>query len=199
MLRKPIFAAAICAIVLSSSSAFAWDGSRKGFQLGGGLGIAAVMWEQEVEIWGLSFKSDTESDFALATDFKIGYAPTDQLAIYYFEKTGWFTMTNILDDDVIVASGVSGVGASYYFAPEAPSFLLSGGLGFASWSLPFEDNGWEDTWYGFGLTAGVGYEFIPHLHAGLDFVWAQAQDNESGIDVTTNAYAFLLTINATGY
>ena len=105
-------------------------------------------------------------------------------------------MDNVLDETVTISSAVSGLGASYYFKPESPSFLLSGGVGYSTWATPFEDT---DPWYGFGFMLGCGYEFTKYFNADFSFTYGISEDSESGISATTTASSFMLTLNVLGY
>jgi len=92
---------------------------------------------------------------------------------------------------------VGGIGVTYYFNPQAPSPFLIGGLGFSSWAAPFEEN--AETWYGFGLVAGGGYEFSRHLSIEGSLSWGNPTKEELGIEASTNALSLKATINVLGY
>ncbi len=113
------------------------------------------------------------------TDFKIGYAPTNTLAIYYDNKVSWFGITNAIGEDVTIASGLTALGVTYFFKPDAPSSFVSGGVGVSSWALPLEDNP-PDPWSGFGLFVGGGYEFAKHWSTEINLIWGNPSDEESG-------------------
>lgn len=179
----------------------AFDGKRKGFILGGGIGPGFTSFTQELSFWDPFFgytkiKSDRENKAALMTDFKIGYAPTDFWEIYYTSKVSWFGLESV-SGDVTIANGLGALGATYYFKPEAPSLFVAGGIGISTWSAPFESG--SDTWIGFGLFAGAGYEFARHFNVELDLLWGKPGDSEFGIDVSTNALSVRVTVNALAY
>jgi len=185
-------------VAAMSVSVYAFDGQRKGFILGGGIGFGMTSFTQTVEGYGQSVTSDRENKGAFMTDFKIGWAPTEQIEIYYDSKVSFLGMTNALGSDVTVANGEGGIGMSYSLNMAAPTFFFTGGLGLATWSLPFEDNA-PDTWVGFGLYGGVGYEFAKHYSAEFDIVYGNPSDSEFGIDASTSALTLKLTINALAY
>ena len=188
---------ALVAILCSTTVAGAFDGERHGFILGIGVGTGLTTYTQTVSYDGFSWTSDRESELPLMTDFKIGYAPNDLVEIYYMNKVSWFGFENALGDDVTITSGLGGLGVTYFFEPAAPCLFLTGGIGFSSWTTPFEED--ADTWSGIGLTAGVGYEFAPHWYVAGDVCWGKPSTEESGIDFSTNALSLNLTINVIGY
>ncbi|HVP36514.1 MAG TPA: hypothetical protein VMT04_05910, partial [Terriglobales bacterium] len=87
------------------------------------------------------------------TDFKIGYAPSDFLELHFTNKVSWFGLKYSPGNVDIVANGLSALGITYYFRPEAPSFFVTSGLGLSNWSMPFESGSQSLT--GFGFFAGT--------------------------------------------
>ncbi len=175
----------------------AWDGQRKGFILGGGLGFGSTSFKQEVSYGGLSSTSDTESKAAFMTDFKIGYAWSNQWMVFYNSGTSWFTIENVNSDKVTISSDVSGIALSHYFKPAAPSWFLTGTLGFSAWDAPFEED--SEAQIGAGLLLGGGYEFARHWNLQADLQFSNPSDDEGGFEVTTTATTFRLTVNVLGY
>jgi len=185
-------------VMLMAISAMAFNGQRKGFILGGGLGFGVTSYTQTVKWNGLSETGDRENKGAFNTNFQIGYAPSDQVAIYYVSKVAWFSMTNAYDDEVTIASGAGGLGFSYYQKPVAPSMIFTGGIAVSSWSLPFEDDA-PDPWQGFGIFGGVGYEFARHVSAELDLVYGKPDTKEDGVTASANVMSVMLTVNALAF
>ncbi len=187
-----------CIVLIIATDVSAWDGQRKGFILGGGLGLGLTSYTKTVEISGLgSETSPRENTFGFQTDFKIGGAPTNLFQIYYANKVSWFGMKNVLGENVTITSGLSAVGMSYYLLPETPSAFFTGGIGIATWDLPFEEK--AHAWIGFGLYAGAGYEFTRYWNVEFDLVWGNPSEEEYGIKVSTNALSLMFTINVLGY
>ncbi len=182
------------------TSLMAFDGNREGFLLGFGGGISNTNFSQEVEWMGDSIESDDESEVGFATDFKIGYAPTNNLELYYSNKVAWFSIHNALDEDVTIANGLSMLGASYFIAPELKngswhsSLFFSAGIGMASWSTPFEDDG--DPWEGTGYSVGIGYEFNKHYRISLDFITSETSLEDT---FTTNSNIFMFTFSGLAF
>jgi hypothetical protein len=148
--------------------------------------------------WSQSVESDREDKVGVITDFKIGYAPDNSWAIYYTSKVSWFGIENALGNNVTIANGMGAAAVSYWFKPQAPSPFVAGGLGFSTWSLPFEDNP-PDTWIGPGLFAGGGYEFSRHVSVEGYLSWGKPKDKMWGIEVSSNALSVMVLLNVLGY
>jgi hypothetical protein len=63
--------------------------------------------------------------------------------------------------------------------------------------LPFEEG--SDTWIGFGLFAGAGYEFSPHWSVEGDLIYGKPKDSEFGVDVSTSAFTIKASVNVLAY
>jgi hypothetical protein len=207
-MRKSVFLILIVLVTLFLIvNANAFDGKRKGFFLGGGLGPGFTLQKETIEYSGWfegesSESSGWESKFGLATNFKIGYAPSDMVEIHYTSKVSWFVSKiywwGLESEDVTMASGVSALGVTYYFKPEAPSYFITGGFGLSTLSLPFESHG--ETKIGGGLFAGAGYEFARHFNVELDLLYGKVSSlSLFGIEPHTNVLSVTLTVNALAY
>jgi hypothetical protein len=151
------------------------------------------------------------------TDFRLGYAPTNQIVIYYDNKVSWFKTdygeeivvdlntgnANVLGfADVMVLSGLTGFGVNYFFAPQAPSPFVTGGLGLAS-AMAFESG--ASAKIGFGFFIGGGYEFAPHWYVEGDLCYGSATNSESAYyglvdyDLKQTDMAFKVSINVMAY
>lgn len=183
-------------IICAASDISAMDGERKGFILGFGIGPAITSFTQTVAYQGQEVTSDRENKFGLGTDFRIGYAPSNHLMIYYTNKVTWLSMENVLNEDVTIVNGVGLLGVSYYFEPESPSLYLTGTLGTSTWG-DYEELG--DAWSGFGIGAGVGYEIARYWSVEGNIIYGNPGDSEMGVDVNTDALGFMVTFNGTWY
>lgn len=188
---------AIIVVLTIATNVYAWDGQRKGFVLGFGLGGGYTTFTQTVEVSGVSETGDRENKFGVNSDFKIGYAPSNQLLIYWMSNVNWFNLENVLGDNVIIANGVGGVGFTYYFSPADKSAYLRGGIGGSTWMAPFDSD--IDNWYGFGVVGGFGYEFAKHWSIEAVAMWSNPSIEILGIDFKTNALSFAITLNILGY
>jgi hypothetical protein len=192
-------------ILFLVANANAFNGKRKGFIIGGGLGAGFTTFKETVTSdWlGILEESQRENKFALATNFKIGYAPSDFLEIFFTVKDSWFSSKvyffgESAGEDVIMASGFWGPGVTYYFNPEAPSYFITGGVGVSTLSLPFESH--SEIKFGGGVYAGAGYEFRDHFYVELDLGYGKPSSlSLFGIGSSTNVMSVMLTINALAY
>jgi hypothetical protein len=164
----------LLALAIASGRAFPFDNERKGFILGTGLGSAFV-----------SLEHAEGTDTRLATDFRIGYAPTERFEIYWMCKSSWSRME---DMDEIELLGFAGVATTYFLKPRSPSAYLVGGIGYSYWDYTFtteDESEWADpAWVALGALAGIpvintgagvlgglGYEFARHWSVECDLLW----------------------------
>ena len=191
-------------LIVTATSVYAFDGERKGFILGFGIGPGYTNFSQEIN--GLEL--DSEGKVSIATDFKIGYGFNEQFLLYYENRVSWFKMTSVSDcdfaygfrcaeEDVTIAHGIGLVGMSYYFQTEAPSFYILGSVGVSTWSAPFETN--SDTSVGFGISGGGGYEFTKHWSIEGTLNYGNPSTVQYGFDATTKVFSALFTITGLAY
>ena len=132
--------------------------ARKGFVLDLGLGVATT--NTSVSVGGVD--GDAERNTGLAVDFKIGYAPVDQLLIYYNADGVLFRPSYTDAADLwFAASALNGIGATAFLNPTAPSPYVRAAMGQGAWA-EVEDFGSADGFTGRGYSLGAGYEFAPH-------------------------------------
>ncbi|MDD5530630.1 MAG: hypothetical protein PHX21_11485 [bacterium] len=191
-MKKGIFLFVLLSI---TTIVYGWDGKRNGFILGGGLGGGSIIYKQTLEniYSGAKIESETETSLGFQTNFQIGFAPSENLEIYWSSKQSWFGLTNIYGDEVLIMTGVAGLGASYFFSNNAPSPFVSGVLGYSSWSTS------DEALLGVGMCIGGGYEFYSHFSIDGDIVWGLPSDTQNGVKLTTNVIGLRLTVNVCGY
>jgi hypothetical protein len=125
---------------------------RKGFVLGGGLGIAPVVsWELDVAIFDVK-----ESKAGIGSNFLIGYG-WDEQNLIVFEGNGASTSTDQSGADQTISQGFGGPVWYHYLKPVAPTFFTALGAGF--YGFQFEDDRNDS---GFGWLGGCGFEFSRH-------------------------------------
>lgn len=192
---------AVLAMLALSTSAQAWDGKRKGFVLGIGIGVGGVTDMQTVD------DSDLTRRYAGAgvSNAKIGGAFNDQFLLYFYSLDSWFNTINYEDDSVLVRTDLAGVGASYYLKPEFPSYYLSGALGTVTWNDPWdqarysdeEDGG--DVWRGIGIVVGGGYEFYKYFSVEANLKWEAVWGEYDGDPARARTLTLGVTVNVMGY
>lgn len=136
----------------------------KGFLIGFGAGV------------GTSKIGGSDSEFSITTDFKIGYAPSNLLALYYFGKVAWFGKDTFCCGSVTIANGIGGIGASYAVTKK---FFANAGIGVSTLSAPFDSDIETDS--GTGFVFGGEYEFASHFFIDLDLLLASFD----GVNSTT--------------
>ena len=189
-------------ILINATNAFAWDGKRKGFVLGVGAGGGLASFKPYAK-FSDNETSDGErtSKFAFMSDFKIGYAPSNQVALYWMSKVAWFGYKLEFEGEVFqsytAANGFGGVGVTYYFQPEGPSPYLTAGLGFSTWDAPFEEN--SDGLSSSGIALGAGYEFSKHWSLEGNFSWGSPNEGNESREIGFRTLAVRVTVNVLGY
>lgn len=175
----------------------AFDGHRQGFFVGGGVGFGLSSFTQKLS-GNDELTSDRSNKPALQTDLKAGSGMRDNLQIFYALKISWLKMKNVFGDNVTVSSGIHSLGATYYLRPDAPSYYLTGGLGVAYWTLPFEDDA-PDTWYGIGIYGGAGYEFKRHYSVEINLGYGHPQKTQNNIKASANVISIQAVFGAMAY
>ena len=171
-------------LVLAYSNLYSFDGERNGFILGGGIGGGYLSSSTSYESY-----STTDNRGVFLTNFKIGYAPSNTLEIYYTSKVSWWAETIMT-----YALGISAIAATYYTDAETETGLsLSGGLGLSTLSAPFESSYGSSN--GFGLFGGAGYEFAKHWSVELDVLYSTISESETNL----NSFGVRLTVNVLAY
>ncbi len=150
---------------------------RKGFIVGIGAGGGL----HRIPEGGVTGDSLDRSAFAIGTDFKIGYAPTDQFLIYYSAKVAF---TQAMDYDAV---GISGFGVTYMTRPTSPSFFVTGIAGEGA-RATLESRDWG---VGRGLGVGAGYEFKRRWSISGDALFLRMGDNNNhAVLLATVGYLF---------
>ena len=171
-----------------TNEALSFDDKRQGFILGIGLGPGVTTY---TPIFSGSTTEDSESRFALTTDFKIGHAPSDYLQIYWNSKVSWFELER---QDVLIVNGFGGAGFTYLFQQQSPSPFISGGLGISAWSAPSRASARVGT--GFGFFLGVGHEFATIWNVEGDLIWG---DPGPATGLRGSTLTFKVTFNLLAY
>lgn len=177
----PLLCLALTLLFIDAPTAQAFDGYRRGFVLGGGLGPGVLFGKQSVRGFGESAQSDWESEFALVTDFHIGAGINDKLVLYYSSRVNWFWP---YDGGTTLTNGIGTVALNIYTEPTAPSVYFTVGLGLTSLDAPFEDD--AEASYGPGFRLGVGTEFNPHWSMEFALTYGTVDDDFGGITIETD-------------
>jgi hypothetical protein len=191
--QRVIAAIAGALIVACATNARAFDGHRKGFVLGGGIGGGAASLKQEDYIYitqERNLKEETTGTFV--TDFRIGAAHNDQWMLYYDNQV-WWGSAEFISGKEAFALGIGLIGISYYLTADVPSWYVLGTAG-VSFFGP-SDNYTAQT--GFGLSGGAGYEFARHWSLEAVVGWGNP-DSNSG-DWKTDALVLAVRVVGLAY
>jgi hypothetical protein len=159
---------------LAPSRAAAFDGGRKGFVIGLGVGYGRTG-------WGVNHSG-------LFTSFKIGYAPTDRVMILWHSSGTFFKGVS----GEWKMDGVGGLSMQVYLssAPRAAYVIAGGGYqNVMSFSAATNE-------IGPGVRAGFGYEFTKHLS--VEAI-VQHGFHKTGLATTSNPTSFGVTLNVLGF
>jgi len=174
-MKLKTYAVVCVSVLVLASQLAAFDGQRKGFILGGGAGGGSLSWSEPLLDFSKGF---------FATDFIIGYAPSNSLEIYYTNNVNWFTYGG---ESYLL--GVSGVGLTKYLNREGKGFCILGGVGVSVLSLYSGYYTSSDT--GFGALAGVGYDFAKHWRIQAGVMYTSIHESTSwSFRGTINVIAF---------
>jgi hypothetical protein len=190
-----LLTASFLLIGLVATTADAFDGNRKGFVLGGGLGGGSAGIKQELTGFGVSLESDRETQGAFVSDFRIGGGFNEHWMLYYDNQVWWISTEDALGSNETFTFGIGLVGVSYYFTADAPSWYLLGTVGVASWGTTDE----FASSAGFGLSGGVGFEFASHWSVEGVVGWGKPEETDGGVELTTDAIVFSIRVHGLAY
>lgn len=143
-------------LVVMVSSVSAFNGQRKGFVLGGGIGFAPlVKWSTEVGPFDYS-----ESKAGVAVHLLIGYAWDEQNMIVYEGNATGYSDDEVFDEPV--TQGFDGAAWYHYYGVAGKSSFTVVGLGLYA----FDAGDYKANDPGLGIMLGAGYEFARHWQVG---------------------------------
>ena len=181
---KKLIVLLIVSVLALAASTSAFDGMRKGFVLGGGLGFApAINWESE------DFPAFKEDASGVAANFFLGYAWDEQNMIVW-EANGVSWNSDWSDDGI--TQGFSGASYYHYFGMVGRSAFIVGGLGLTM----FHPEGYDANDAKGGLLLGGGYEFARHWQVAGYFSFGKTREKgfsdyeHSHFSVVVNTVAF---------
>ena len=177
-----------CFVVGLISDASAFDGHRKGFILGLGLGPSLTPVDGDNKI------------VLVNTSFKIGVGLSEQFQLYWSSKGAWYKTDIYFEwpksESVTELFGVAGLGMSYYLQPTKPSLYITSSIGYSALSLPFDTEHSIDPEMGLGLSMGIGYEFSAHYSIECNLANGSIS-SDSGWSYPR--WSFQVTLNALAY
>ncbi len=132
---------------------------RSGFIIGVGAGPGYVSFPGSPSRTG---------KVTVATDFKIGYAPSEAWAIYWSADTHFYSGES--DEASLGLLGVGGIGVTRFLRPDLPVAYVDGSLGFGTSGVFLNDGGVEQQ-HGLGLTLGTGLALSNIAFLDLDLLY----------------------------
>ena len=163
------------------STPMTFEKSREGWAGSLGLGLHRTSFNI------LHYDDDPKSRTSIASSFKIGYNFTNQLGIQYINNVSWYK-----HEKDRYASGITGIGATYYFLPEQETWYASTALGIGTYANLSED----ESATGPAFMATVGYEFSPHWQAEASWIKSSIDDAN---DDTLESSSLQFLINYSWY
>ncbi|MBD3297495.1 MAG: outer membrane beta-barrel protein [candidate division Zixibacteria bacterium] len=164
--------------VLLTTTANAFDGIRRGFVVGAGVGLTAnAGWSADFSI--IPDQSDNTAGFGGA--FLLGYAWDNQNMIV-LEANGTRYSTDIgTREDVSVVQGFVGPAWYHYFGPTGTSMYTVVGAGAYIFQWEHDALGFSDeNDPGPGVVVGGGYEFTDQLQVGISVGAGRTEESEAG-------------------
>jgi hypothetical protein len=157
----------------------AFDGARKGFVMGAGIGLGAL------STWTLDDKSIDESGMGIGSNVTLGYGLDDQNLI------NWQWNGNSYDIEYFDHLGVqffTGPTWYHYFTGKTKSlFSVVGFWEYAVWNT---GEGYYAT--GKAVLVGAGYEFARHFQIGAYYVHARTHKSCCRLDKGNNNHLNIL-------
>jgi hypothetical protein len=152
--------ATIVVTIFIAANAVAFDGNRKGFILGGGIGPA--YW------WNLGY-ARSHATGGVETELRIGVGITEHFLLYYSGKSYWSSGKWLMQPSMA---------SNFYCISPLPDLYLTAGIGMSQ-KFALEEGSSPDN--GAGFFAGFGYELIKHF-ALETFAFRTLTPQDSGSD-----------------
>ena len=173
---KKVLIALFLLFTITSSTAFGFDGERRGFVLGGGLGVAAVSkWSVDVDILDIGILDYEEEQAAVAAQIIIGGAFDKRNMLVFEINLSGYESTDL---DLKIGQFYYGAAWYHYFGETGNSFFTALGIGL--FSISIGDH--FETSPGGAILLGAGYEFTKHVQAGVYLSGGKSNKYELGLD-----------------
>lgn len=184
---KHILVIVALSLLLLQGSVLGFNGLRKGFVFGGGLGVAPMAkWSYDPNSVPDYIVINTpkgenvtdESNAGIGGHFLIGYA-WDEQNMVVLEANGCYYSSDAFDMSDLLP-GYSGQSLQlsscyawyHYFGPPGGSLFSMIGLGAYGWTV----KGFDTNDPSVGYIVGAGYEFARHLQAGIYLSGGQTKE-----------------------
>jgi len=173
----------VLTILLIPTSVFPFDGQRKGFNAGLGIGFSP---STNFDIQN----SVDESNSAFTVKVLVGYGFDDKNLLTY-QIIGNSIKSKVLDNSEIV-QGLDGIQWYHYFrGPSGDKIFVSAGIGAMVFATPYSNLGGR----GLGFELGTGYELKRHFQLELFYIWGET-DSGNNRTADHTMLVFLLSAHA---
>ncbi|MFH2048728.1 MAG: hypothetical protein ABIJ12_04705 [bacterium] len=163
-------------LFILTSTSYSFDGQRKGFVLGGGLGICAVShWSVNVDFYDLDVADANEERVGLGLHILIGGSFDEHNMLIYESNVSGFN-SELLNESI--GQGFSGAAWYHYFSSAGNSAFTALGLGF----YQFKVGDYDATNPGGALLLGAGYEFSRHWQIGAYLTFGKTTESAFGLN-----------------
>ncbi len=174
-------------VLLGAASTFAFDGKRKGFIVGGGLGFApSIQWSQSSSYYEHRF-GDAKDESGIGINLAIGFAWSKHNMLVY-EANGCGYESLLSSDEAV--QGVDCFSWYHFYGYTGRSLFTAVGIGFYHHDV----SGERRTESGGALLLGGGFEFARHFQMGFYFGSRLNSDgpdvNRSHVNVLFTAFAY---------
>ena len=180
--------------VLMAGCVSAFDGTRKGFVMGGGLGFGPI-----AKVSGDGVESDYDKS-GVAASLLIGYAWDEQNMIVFLREAIMYPERfdfGLLSKKMTMMQGFTGIGYYHYFGPVGKSFYLVGGIGLQDWRS--FDSDYESNGYGGAILLGGGYEFVRHVQIHGSLTFGKTSDPYFEIDYDNKHTQLIFLVSAVAF
>lgn len=189
------------------------DGYRQGFMIGfgGGLQHTRLDYDSSNHLNYTPAPGQTarykshESKTNIATTLKLGWGIVDQFAVQYLAYSAWYKSRNntpVFSHKSWLANTFHGLGVSYYFSKDAPSFYITAGAGKAYMRSPFENHPKKDggdtktSAHGEGVLVSLGWEIVQRQSLELTYIKSEFDDLKSNSgNANIDSRSFMFTYN----
>lgn len=147
------------------SLSYGFDGERKGFILGGGIGGTLGKYDQN---------GKESNKIGLGTNLKIGYSFDGISDFFYFSKVSWYEEEIEYSDKKWDSTyGIAGIG----YGRRIKNYYIDGGIGISRYTFDYKDS--KENENGIGMYMGAGYNFTKNINISVEYVYGKT-DNTSG-------------------
>jgi hypothetical protein len=191
-MTKSVIWIILTALSIPTLRASAFDGHRKGFLIGFGLGTG-ITTRTNSEKYEFPYQQSHTYKYrttrlAIMNDRKFGYAPSDLWEIYLTNKSAYW---GSFDD----GDGVIGLGLTKMSAGQIPAKFYTFGIGIPH----MRTIAWDFDANNFGLFGGWGYEFRKHLNMEFNLLYGHRVRHLSHETETDNNFAARFLLNILAY